>query len=175
MCCQNEDAVRQIMMHNHIVGFYLPPKGNPPPGKFPPAPCWNCLIMFWSPPMPPICWRTRGSIILATCWLSLAIWAGFTFLLMSPPEERRQERERKRERERERVRVRVKEGWTEEARERWNVNTNKINVLIHVHVSGHQTQVHWRGNFSKQYGNGHHTWRLLYADKHAHTHTHTPN
>ena len=69
----------------NFLSFHLPPKGIPPPGKFPPAPCWNCLIMFCSPPMPPICWRTRGSIILATCWFSLAIWAGLTFLLISPP------------------------------------------------------------------------------------------
>ena len=34
----------------------------------------------------PICWSTLGSIILAICWLSLAICDGFTFLLMSPPE-----------------------------------------------------------------------------------------
>ncbi len=39
-----------------------------------------CVCMYI-----PICWRTLGSIILAICWLSLAICDGLTFLVMSPP------------------------------------------------------------------------------------------
>ena len=36
-------------------------------------------------PNVPICCNTRGSIILAICWFSFAIWEGFTFLFRSPP------------------------------------------------------------------------------------------
>ena len=46
--------------------------------------CWKILVDRTE--HAPICWRTLGSIILAICWLSLAICDGFTFLLMSPPE-----------------------------------------------------------------------------------------
>ena len=45
--------------------------------------CWKILVDRTE--HAPICWRTLGSIILAICWLSLAICEGFTFLLMSPP------------------------------------------------------------------------------------------
>lgn len=79
--CRWHNQPRQFIWR-HLLYMLLKPIM---PFILPAAPCWNCLIIDWSPAMPPMWWRTRGSIILAICWFNFAICDWLTFLDISPP------------------------------------------------------------------------------------------